>query len=120
MDSTSIQPAPVHMRCGDALVVVSTARRRHRAAEMSPTRARGSAAPARGSCRHLQLHKGLNCCSLWVLAVSRRACGEGARGCPAHRLGVRGRFAERAAPQCPAGSGTDAPALTSIPDAVLH
>ena len=35
MDPTCIQPAPVHMRCGDALVVVSTARRRHRAAKTS-------------------------------------------------------------------------------------
>ena len=33
---------------------------------------------------------------------------------------MQGRLAERAAPWCPAGSGTDAPALASIPDAVLH
>ena len=44
----------------------------------------------------------------------------GGLGPPVHRLGVQGRYAERAAARCPAESGTVAPVLTSSPVAVLH
>ena len=52
--------------------------------------------------------------------LTRQTGPVGERGCPAHRLGVQGRHAERAAAQCPAEAGADVPALTSTPVTVLH